>query len=157
LLEVLSNCGNDKLIPNIVWQNLHPLLESQVYVFASQSALLRTRNVAAILPRVLDRILAHRKPSDAPLIANLFLQLQDSAVPTARQYLKIIAARVQAGELRGDYDAELRRSFEPVLMPLVKSSDDPLYADAAMLQASWGHMPGLRVAEAIAADPQKDV
>src|SRR6185437_4480026 len=27
LLEVLSVCGDDKLIPVIVWQNLHPLLE----------------------------------------------------------------------------------------------------------------------------------
>ncbi len=27
LLQVLSACGEDKLIPAIVWQNLHPLLE----------------------------------------------------------------------------------------------------------------------------------
>src|SRR5204862_1817428 len=27
LLDVLAHCGDDKLIPHIVWQNLHPLLE----------------------------------------------------------------------------------------------------------------------------------
>src|SRR5262249_46802864 len=29
LLDVLASCGEDKLIPAIVWQNLHPLLEDQ--------------------------------------------------------------------------------------------------------------------------------
>jgi hypothetical protein len=27
LVKVLASCGDDKLIPNIVWQNLHPMLE----------------------------------------------------------------------------------------------------------------------------------
>src|SRR5262249_38781574 len=29
LINVLSRCGDDKLIPHIVWQNLHPLLEEK--------------------------------------------------------------------------------------------------------------------------------
>ena len=30
LVEVLANAGDDKLIPHIVWQNLHPLLGNAV-------------------------------------------------------------------------------------------------------------------------------
>ncbi len=33
LLRVLAHCGDDKLIPAIVWQNLHPLLEDQATGF----------------------------------------------------------------------------------------------------------------------------
>src|SRR5262249_15565725 len=34
LLDVLAACGSDRLIPQIVWQNLHPLLEEQADRFA---------------------------------------------------------------------------------------------------------------------------
>ena len=29
LVKILADCGDDKLIPQIVWQNLHPLLENE--------------------------------------------------------------------------------------------------------------------------------
>src|SRR5262249_7123120 len=33
LLRVLCRCGDDKLIPAIVWQNLHPILENKGEMF----------------------------------------------------------------------------------------------------------------------------
>src|SRR5262245_12917358 len=33
LVDVLAKCGDDKVIPHVVWQNLHPLLEDQPGVF----------------------------------------------------------------------------------------------------------------------------
>ncbi len=61
LLAVLSSCGNDKLIPAIVWQNLYPLLENDGarYVeLLSKKELKRSSPVADMLPRVADRMLA---------------------------------------------------------------------------------------------------
>ena len=34
LVDVLAHCGHDKLIPAIVWPNLHPLLETNGVRFA---------------------------------------------------------------------------------------------------------------------------
>src|SRR5262249_39266438 len=38
LIDVLAHCGQDRLIPLIVWPNLHPLLEDQGERFARLAA-----------------------------------------------------------------------------------------------------------------------
>ena len=35
LIDVLAHCGQDKLIPSIAWNNLHPLLETDSARFVS--------------------------------------------------------------------------------------------------------------------------
>lgn len=74
LVDVLNHCGHDKLIPAIVWPNLHPLLESQGARFAelvaSHSAP-ASPALAAVLPRCVDRMLAGTS-FDARSIAALF-------------------------------------------------------------------------------------
>jgi putative membrane-bound dehydrogenase-like protein len=58
--EILSRCGDDPLIPQIVWQNLHPLLETQGPEFLAE---VRKYDVAespglrSVLPRATERIL----------------------------------------------------------------------------------------------------
>jgi putative membrane-bound dehydrogenase-like protein len=64
LIKVLATCGNDKLIPNIVWQNLHPMLEKDGDRFmklAKEYDLKKTPNLAKLMPRVTDRLLARKK------------------------------------------------------------------------------------------------
>ncbi len=64
LVDVLTKCGDDALIPHIVWQNLHPLLEDhseQFLALAKNYDLKETPNLANIMPRVLDRIVAGKK------------------------------------------------------------------------------------------------
>ena len=61
LVEVLANAGDDKLIPHIVWQNLHPLLATRSEDFLAEVKkydLKATPNLAKIIPRVTERILA---------------------------------------------------------------------------------------------------
>lgn len=63
LLEVLVHCGDDPLIPHIVWQNLHPLLETRGTEFlrlVKEYDLKQTPNLAALMPRVTERILNRR-------------------------------------------------------------------------------------------------
>ncbi len=59
LNDVLTNCDHDKLIPAIVWANLHPLLETDSARFARtlKSANPLPPAVALLLPRAIDRIL----------------------------------------------------------------------------------------------------
>ena len=64
LVKVLATCGDDKLIPHIVWQNLHPLLENhsdQFLKIVKEFDLKESKNLADIMPRVTDRILAKKK------------------------------------------------------------------------------------------------
>jgi hypothetical protein len=63
LVEVLAHCGDDKLIPHIVWQNLHPLLDQQAAQFLAlvkKYDLKATPSLANIMPRVTERIVASK-------------------------------------------------------------------------------------------------
>jgi putative membrane-bound dehydrogenase-like protein len=64
LIKVLATCGDDKLIPNIVWQNLHPMLETNGDRFmklAKEYDLKKTPNLAKLMVRVTERLLARKK------------------------------------------------------------------------------------------------
>src|SRR5205807_153602 len=53
LVQVLHHSGEDLLIPHIVWQNLHPLLESQSAAFlriVEAKNILREPSVARLMP-----------------------------------------------------------------------------------------------------------
>ncbi len=142
LVKVLAKCGDDKLIPHIVWQNLHPLLEEHADAFVSlvqKMDLSNAPNVAALMPRAIDRILG-RKKTDPQLFVDLF-QMQaegKSANPTAaKQFLATLASKVQTGEINGDALDKLRTLFEPVVKQhLSGAPDDPLMFDVAVLATS---------------------
>jgi putative membrane-bound dehydrogenase-like protein len=64
LVEVLANAGDDKLIPHIVWQNLHPLLAARSGDFLAEVKkydLKATPSLAKIMPRAIERIAAAKK------------------------------------------------------------------------------------------------
>ncbi len=61
LLDVLAVSGDDKLIPHIVWQNLHPALAKNGDRFqelVQTYDLNQAKGIAQIMPRALERILA---------------------------------------------------------------------------------------------------
>jgi glucose/arabinose dehydrogenase len=64
LVKSLAICGDDKLIPHIVWQNLHPLLEKDGAKFLAEVKkhdLKASPALGAIMPRATERILAKKK------------------------------------------------------------------------------------------------
>lgn len=64
LVKILATSGEDKLIPHIVWQNLHPLLDSQSGDFMTlvkQYDLKQSPNLAKIIPRVIEKISSAKK------------------------------------------------------------------------------------------------
>ena len=99
LIDVLAHCGNDKLIPTIVWQNLHPLLEHDADRLVS--ILKTTENderfaamgIRAILPRMIDRILAAKEPS-VTAVEGLLQHAMDRHPDRMSQAIAAVSARL---------------------------------------------------------------
>lgn len=160
LVKVLANCGDDKLIPHIVWQNLHPRLEKNTPRFielVSKSEVAKSLGFAKLMPRAVDRIAA-LKPGDPASLAALFAMAAapETANPAgAKQTLEILAQRIQSRELSGDGLSALRAKFDPALETVLKDAQHPLRFQAAALAASWKQPAALAELRAQVADPQR--
>ncbi|MGH7225112.1 MAG: DUF7133 domain-containing protein, partial [Gemmataceae bacterium] len=142
LLDVLSACGEDKLIPVIVWQNLHPLLEDRAEQFLQIAAKREASTppaLARMMPRVVERILGRRK-TEPRLLVTLFRLLTEGKTADARaagQCLGVLANKVQTGEINGEQAKTLHQRFAPHLRKLLAdNSSSPLRMEAALLAAS---------------------
>jgi putative heme-binding domain-containing protein len=149
LLTVLAHSGEDKLLPHIVWQNLHPLIESQTDVFLGQLTnwkQLGFPHMSEIMPRVVERMVGRSDRDPAP-VARLFALLADEpgANPQAAgQTLQILAARVQSREIAGGELAKLRELMEPQVRKIIAVGvANPLYFDSALLATTWKDSAGL--------------
>src|SRR5262249_30440817 len=106
LIQVLTTCGDDKLISPIVWQNLHPLLEDhdQFLKIVAKTDLKQSPNLAALMPRVLDRLLGRRasgrEPDVAPVVSllKMLLESKNADAGAARPCLAALAGKLQTGE-----------------------------------------------------------
>jgi putative heme-binding domain-containing protein len=161
LLASLANAGDDPLIPHIVWQNLSPLLEDHAGEFVSileKTDLGKSPHVAALMPRVVERILG-RKQTDPALIATLFGVLFDAKgldAGVTRQSLEALAAKLQTGEIAGAQAAALREKFAATLQKVLAGKPDaPLYFDAALLAATLKDRAGLEVVRKVATSSDK--
>jgi putative heme-binding domain-containing protein len=151
LLEVLASCGDDKLIPVIVWQNLHPLLEDRAGDFLQaleKSASAGSPNLAGMMPRVVERVLGRRQTNPA-LVRTLFTMLLDGRMAdtkAAGQCLALLANKVQTGEIAGEKSAALRRQLEPILHTLLeRPSASPLRLEAAVLAVTLKDPMGIEI------------
>ncbi|MEI7686779.1 MAG: PVC-type heme-binding CxxCH protein, partial [Planctomycetota bacterium] len=141
LISVLNNCGNDKLIPHIVWQNLHPLLEDRSDAFLKEVAKLdpeKAPNVYNLMPRVVDRILGAKK-QDPQALASLVTTL--SASPSSREsaakVLALLNTKVQTGELAGENLKALEGRLLPAVRKMQNGSNLALAMEATLLGAAF--------------------
>lgn len=155
LTDVLAACGDDRLIPHIVWNNLHPLLETRseefVQVFRSRDPNL-SQNVTALVPRIVERLLG-RASFDARPIANLIARLNENLELTtdaARACLNVLAARVQTRELTGEKLSVLRTAMAPTFAAILEAgATSPLHFETTLLAASWSDAAGIAAAREI--------
>ncbi len=150
-VKILAYPDEDRLIPHIVWQNLHPRLEEHaddLLTILRGGDYLKHKSVVDLMPRVADRILGRQK-FDAKPVADLFALLRDDHPQAGRDVLALLATKVQSGELKGEKLEQLKTAmFEP-LTPLlnrgagVPPAIHPLSDDAALLAVSWGDKRGL--------------
>ena len=146
LVYYLARSGDDKILPRVIWANLHPHLEDHAAEFVrlvGTKDYLNARPVADLMPRVADRILGRQK-FDAKPVAQLFSLLRDDHSQVGRQVLEVISAKVQSGELKGEKLDQLKAAMaEPMTALLADQATHPLASDAALLAASWGDQRGL--------------
>lgn len=120
LAAVLAQAGDDPLVPRIVWQNLHPLLETQTAEFVAEIERLPRplpASVLDLLPRAADRILSTSKP-DTGAVAGFVRLLVNSASTedAANRCLQLLTERVRSGELAGDTLLQIRTQLERTLI-----------------------------------------
>ncbi|HKB42005.1 MAG TPA: hypothetical protein VKD72_36600, partial [Gemmataceae bacterium] len=146
LMKVLSACGNDKLIPPIVWQNLHPLLEGYGEAFLAiveKIDLKKSPQVAAILPRAVERLLgSRRRPGLAVALMRALAGSKDIDAGVKRQCLSMLAGRIQSGEVTEATLQAVREELLPLLREQVKKKG-PLYLDAALLATTLKDETGI--------------
>ena len=129
LVDVLATCGHDKIMPAIVWPNLHPLLETDSARFVT---LLKSHarpagkprggeaaNTAAIspavstlMPRLVERLLAARSPN-FEAVAALLQQVIENDAMRGPECVAAISARV--GGLGEPALAQLKQQLRPIV------------------------------------------
>jgi putative heme-binding domain-containing protein len=164
LLDVLSQAGDDPLIPAIVWQNLQPLVDRRTDDILNRLGagheLLHSPAYSKFLPHLVERILEGSSPDPAGLL-RLFQMVShgDGAdMPAAKNCLVLLGRKVQNHELSGQPLAAVRAKFQPVLKQILAGSrSDPLWADALVLSASWKDPVALDAVRAtVASDKEPD-
>lgn len=160
LVDVLQNSADDKLIPQIVWQNLHPLLETasdRFLTLVDKHPVLQTAPFAAMLPRLVERVLGRRK-FDSALVLQLYelTAAQSVGAPgLGAGLLDVLATKVENRELAGPSLEALRTGLAPRLQSVLAGpSDGPLFLESARLAAAWGDAAGAAAMQKVLADVQ---
>ncbi len=143
LIEALANCGDDPLIPGIVWQNLSPLLDGrmrELRLVVSKRA--KTPNLARILPYLVDRVLGTRKPSpDA--ISDLF-GLVKAGTRDDEEAERVLFDRLTKKLQNGELSPSTVNGIDPTLLEealeALKKPRSPMKVEAALL-GSLLHKP----------------
>ncbi|MCA9064316.1 MAG: c-type cytochrome [Planctomycetaceae bacterium] len=158
MMNVLAQSGNDPLVPRIVWQNLHPLLEKHSNEFSRAVARIGQNNsvITELLPRAADRILSVEKPDTRTVARFVDLLLrQPGAEDAGKRCLRLLAERIQSGEIRGAVRDEVSQAIRSsVLQAATHDTDHPLALAAVELGAALGidSLPDLAAELASAAE-----
>jgi putative heme-binding domain-containing protein len=155
LVEVLATSGDDKLIPHVVWQNLHPLMEDHAPAFLqliSTDDVKHSPAVSALMPRVIDRVLGARHPAAIAALVSM-LSLDAKSDPGALQKcLAALTTKLENREITADQLAPLRPQLEACVKQfMARPSGDPLRVNAVLLAATWRDPDALAVARTLLA------
>ncbi|MCA1685568.1 MAG: HEAT repeat domain-containing protein, partial [Planctomycetia bacterium] len=157
LAEVASACGDDPLIPQIVWQNLHPLLatDSAVFLAALDNAGARPGpGLVAILPRALDRLLQRPTP-DAKAVTGLLARLIASRnADAARQGILALTSRLRVKTVPEVTVKEIVGGLTKAASGVMnRGAGDPVARELFILYATVGENNGVAASLAYVRDP----
>jgi putative membrane-bound dehydrogenase-like protein len=161
LSRVLSVCGDDVLIPRIVWANLNPLLETDAVQFADiveRTDLAAANNLAALIPRVIERILDARTIQPTAIVPLITKLIDSRRVSEAERSLVVLTTKIQTRELPTEEATRLREALLPVLRSVraqAEADDEALNDAATLLAATWNDREGLTKACNILRNPMR--
>jgi putative membrane-bound dehydrogenase-like protein len=152
LYQTLAGARDDEVILHIVWQNLHPLLETQSERFLAlvkQTKLADQPDVAGLMPRVVERVVSASN-LDAKAVGSLveyLISADDDDLPAAGQVLSMLARKVETREIAGPRLEQLRDVLRPAVGKLLAGpATAAAYFDAALLAAAFKDERGVAVA-----------
>jgi len=152
LVTVLEHCGDDPVVPRVVWRHLHGRLADDPTVVLAALPTLAGQHAPAwdeLVPRMIARLLAEDE-GVAPAVALLARVAEDPAL--AADALVVLREHVQSGELTGDRLDELREELSESLERLLAGDlAERRTLEASLLATSWGDARGLSVARAVLA------
>jgi putative membrane-bound dehydrogenase-like protein len=165
LFAIISRETDDPLIPQIVWQNLHPRLEAQGDYFVklvNGADLEKSPKLTAILPRAIERLVGGSKVQPEPavaLLSKLLASKQDGEVlKAARRSLEILADRLRPGALDQAQRSKLVELMGSALAPtLAGDPASPLALDAALVATTWKEPAALRAIQQVLASAKNPV
>lgn len=154
LVEVLVHCGHDKLIPAIVWPNLHPLLETDSARFvallqavhegdersgaAGSNPAASPRGlapaVATLMPRAIDRILSAPEP-DVQAVVSLLEYTHNHQPDRLPDCTAAVSTKLK--DLSDSKAAELKQRIRPLVESILERRS-PLYPSTQLLAARLG-------------------
>ena len=156
LVDVLAESGDDPLIPQIVWRNLHPLLDEHdvavTHLFKRYKSL--RPGTATIAPRAIDFWLASKPAGIQPIVESVTMLLSDRGSPAAAAAcFDRIAERVENRTLPETASHKLRDALADSLRKVLEGArDSSLYTSAACLATLWGNSTGSIAARALIHD-----
>lgn len=146
LIEALSVAQDDAVLSRLVWQNLHPYLESRADQFIALMSAPASKDNAALMslmPRVIDRLIGRKQFDPAP-IARVIELLAGWKADTAAQGIERLTAKVQNRELNADQITATKGSLGPLLQKVLGGdTSSPMYLPAAFLSTSWNDPAGV--------------
>ena len=149
LLTLLEQAPDDPILAQIVWQNLHPLLNDDAAIDALLDIARDERSVgtAKLLSRAVNRIQSREK-FDAAQIADMVESLSSSKSGAAREAaaatIASIAANSQTGSLDASRQAALQKALAPMMTKILgEGLKNPHYLHAAQLSCSWKQPAGI--------------
>ncbi len=152
LVAVLDQAGDDPLVPRIVWQNLHPLLEQQTAEFVAEVEKLNaadseslSKPVIELLPRAADRILSTGKPDTLAVAQLVKLLLSSEATDeSADRCLQLLTARIRSGEIAGESLTNIKTQLtDPLTKAMNQKLSRPSTLSAVELAASLRMQEGI--------------
>ncbi|HEX3314464.1 MAG TPA: PVC-type heme-binding CxxCH protein [Gemmataceae bacterium] len=154
LLDVLAHSPGDKLIPHVVWQNLHPLLEDHSDDFLKALAKIDLEKAPAVvemMPRIIDRLLGAKTPNAAAVVT----LIGDLSKPGGNQaacgmVVASIAKRIQNGELKGESLKRMEADLMPILRKNIDAKRQPeLAGEVVFLGATFRDADDVSLAQII--------
>ncbi len=161
LLDVLSK-SQDPLMPHVVWQNLHPMLEAPATVarlleLSEGHDSVWSPQLAALTPRILDRVITAGS-ADAGTVARLITlsigRLGDGDLH--RACLDTLTEQVLRGRINGGQLDGLREHLTPRVREALAERASPFRKDYAELAAAWGDNEALEVVRSQFASAEAD-
>ncbi len=148
LLDVLAHSDEDPLIPNIVWNNLHPLVDrrsGEIVARIEAMNIEKTVEVAELVPSLIERMLASAD-IDPALVVRLIRVLIAGENPreeTAARCATILAQYVQANQKDGRSLKRWRGAIDPLAAELESRDSADLRFACSLLRASEHDAKGL--------------